>query len=75
MSKIFNVQDNNCIDEIRCCDVPGVHVMIERRRMRFVEKLLADEQLSFYLKYDGVDGFYVNVCACSCVCMYVLPDF
>jgi len=25
----------------------------------------------FYLKYDGVDGFYVNVCACSCVCMYV----
>ena len=30
VSKIFNVQDNNCIDEIRrCCDVPGVHVMIE----------------------------------------------
>jgi len=48
VSKIFNVQDNNCIDEIRrCCDVPGVHVMIERRRMKFVEKLLADEQLSF----------------------------
>jgi len=33
VSKIFNVQDNNCIDEIRrCCDVPGVHVMIERPR-------------------------------------------
>ena len=27
----------------------------------------------FYLKYDGVNGFYVNVCACSCVCMHVLP--
>ena len=51
VSKIFNVQDNNCIDEIRrCCDVPGVHVMIERRRMKFVEKLLADEQLSFLSK-------------------------
>ena len=50
VSKIFNVQDNNCIDEIRrCCDVPGVHVMIERRRMKFVEKLLADEQLSFFI--------------------------
>ena len=48
VSKIFNVHDNNCIDEIRrCCDLPGVHVMIERRRMNFVEKLLADEQLSF----------------------------
>jgi len=27
----------------------------------------------FYLTYDGVDGFYFNVGACSCVCMYVLP--
>jgi len=51
VSKIFNVQDNNCIDEIRrCCDLPGVDVMIERGRMKFVEKLLADEQLSFLSK-------------------------
>jgi len=29
--------------------------------------------MNSYLTYDGVDGFYFNVGACSCVCMYVLP--
>ena len=44
------ILNGKCCDVRRCCDVAGVDVMIERRRMKFVEKLFADEQLSFLSK-------------------------
>ena len=38
--KIFKVRDNDNIDVIRLnCDLPHISTMIERRRMKFVNKL------------------------------------
>ena len=51
VAKVFSVQDNNCIAEIRAfCDLPYIGVLIERRRLKFVEKLVADEQLSYLFR-------------------------
>jgi len=51
VAKVFSVQDNNCIAEIRAfCDLPYIGVLIERRQLKFVEKLVADEQLSYLFR-------------------------
>jgi len=42
VAKVFSVRDNNCIAEFRkFCDLPYMGVLIERRRLQFVEKLFA----------------------------------
>jgi len=39
--KIFNTHDKGYINQIRlACDLPDVGVMIERRRMKFVNNML-----------------------------------
>jgi len=51
VAKVFSVQDNNCIAEIRkFCDLPYIGVLIERRRLQFVKKLFADEQLTYLFR-------------------------
>jgi len=46
VAKIFNVRDKDCIKDIRlACNVPDVRVMIERRRMKFVNNMLDFEHL------------------------------
>jgi len=51
VAKVFSVQDNNSIAEIRkFCDLSYIGVLIERRRLQFVEKLFADEQLTYLFR-------------------------
>jgi len=51
VAKVFSVQDNNCITEIgKFCDLPYIGVLIERWRLQFVEKLFADEQLTYLFR-------------------------
>jgi len=41
VAKIFNTHDKDCINQIRLAwDLPDVSVMIERRRMKFVNNML-----------------------------------
>jgi len=57
VAKVSSVQDNNCIAQIRkFCDLPYIGVLIERRRLQFVEKLFADEQLTYL--------FRLSLCCC-----------
>jgi len=52
---IFATQDNNCIEEIRrFCDLPDAGAMIERRRVKFVDKMLANGQSVFLVDGDDV---------------------
>jgi len=47
VAKIFRTYDDSCINEIRrFCDLPNVGVMIERRRMKFVDRILDVEHLA-----------------------------
>ena len=40
VAKIFNTCDKDCITEIRLfCDLPDVSVLIERRRMNFMNNI------------------------------------
>ena len=46
VANIFNTYDKDCINQIRlACDLPGVNVMVERRRMKFVNNILENEHL------------------------------
>ena len=48
MAKIAATQDNNCIKEIRSfCDLPDIGVLIERRRVKFVDKMMTNGQYVF----------------------------
>jgi len=48
VAKMFATQDNNCIKEIRSfCDLPDIGVLIERRRVKFVDKMLTNGQYVF----------------------------
>jgi len=41
VAKIFNICDKDSINEIRVmCDLPDVSVMVERRRMKFINNML-----------------------------------
>jgi len=47
VAKFFRTYDDSCINEIRrFCDLPDVGVMIERRRMKFVDRILDVEHLA-----------------------------
>ena len=55
VAKNFATQDNNFIREIRSfCDLPDIGVLIERRRLKFVDKMLT----------NGVYVFLVGVGWC-----------
>jgi len=44
VAKIFNICDKDSINEIRVmCDLPDVSVMVERRRMKFINNMLDSE--------------------------------
>jgi len=48
VANIFATQDNNCIKEIMSfCDLPDIGVLIERRRVKFVDKMLTNGQYVF----------------------------
>ena len=53
MAKIFNTYDRDCINQIRlACDLPGVSMIIERRRMKFMNNLLENEHLHYLGLHD-----------------------
>ena len=46
VAKIFNTYDKDCINQIRLArDLPDVDVMVERRRLKFVNNILENEHL------------------------------
>ena len=46
VAKIFSTYDKDCINQIRlACDLPDVDVVVERRRMKFVNNILENEHL------------------------------
>ena len=48
VAKIFNTCDKDCIAQIRLfCDLPDVSVLIERRRMNFMNNMLDNEHLRY----------------------------
>jgi len=55
VAKIFRTDDDSCINEIRrYCDLPDVGVLIERRRVKFVDWISDVEHLAlaclFYVR-------------------------
>ena len=51
--KIFNTHDKGYINQIRlACDLPDVGVMIERRRMKFVNNMLDSDHLRCFALYS-----------------------
>jgi len=50
VANVFSVQNNNCIAEIRKFCRCHIGVLIERRRLQFVEKLFADKQLTYLFR-------------------------
>ena len=48
VAKIFNICDKDSINEIRMmCDLPDVSVMVERRRMKFMNNMLDSEHFRY----------------------------
>jgi len=48
VAKIFNTCDKDCITQIRLAyDLPDVTVLIERRRMNFMNNMLDNEHLRY----------------------------
>jgi len=48
VAKIFNTYDRDCINQIRlACDLPDVSMIIERRRMKFMNNMLENEHLHY----------------------------
>jgi len=48
VAKIFNTCDKDCIMQIRlACDLPDVSVLIEQRRMNFMNNMLDNEHLRY----------------------------
>jgi len=46
VAKIFSTYDKDCINQMRlACDLPDVDVVVERRRMKFVNNILENEHL------------------------------
>jgi len=58
VAKIFATLDNNCIKEIRSlCDLPDIGVLIECRRVKFVDKMLTNGQYVFLVVWGSADDF------------------
>ena len=82
MAKIFNTSDKNCITQSRLfCDLPDVSVLIERRRMNFMNNMLDNEHLRYLnlfslclcvLVFTFILFYLLMVGLVVCI-MYVLP--
>ena len=63
VGKIFATRDNNCIEEIRrFCDLSDVGALTERRRVKFVDKMLSNGQSVFLVWREVVVMYIFMVC-------------
>ena len=61
VAKIFNICDKDSINEIRMmCDLPDVSVMVERRRMKFMNNMLDSEHFR-YIGLICINYWYFGV--------------